>query len=116
MNKHPISILKFIVEQVTDPKNSYHTLGAYSHGVGIQMAREAIENLIPHPLESAPEKITIGANDAGEAINIAIIAIQMGIPVAVHPEPPFATFTHLVHVFATPDQVEKFNQSLERIK
>lgn len=71
---------------------------------------------IPHPLASATEPITIGANNAGDAINTMIIAIQMGIPVACMPEPPFATFTHLVHVYATTDQLIPFKRNLEKIR
>lgn len=77
---------------------------------------ELVHVYISHPLSSVPEPITIGATDAGEAINIAIIAIQMGIPVAVQPDLPFATFTHLVRVYANDDQAMKFKSSLEKIK
>jgi len=70
---------------------------------------------VPHPLEGTPEPIVVTANDKGEAINIMIIAVQLGIPVAVMPEPPFATFTHLIYAYAAPDQLIPFKQSLEKI-
>lgn len=72
--------------------------------------------MIPHPVAATPEPITICVENAGDAINTAIIAIQMGIPVSIMPEPPFATFTHLVHVYATTDQLIPFNSALEKIR
>lgn len=112
----PIEALQFIVDQVTNKENAHHTLGAYSLGVGIDMAKKAIAAPIPHPVEGMPAPITIGADNAGEAINIAIIAIQMGIPVSIMPEPNFTYFTHLVYVYAKPDQLLQFKSSLEKIK
>lgn len=113
---HPIEVLQFIVEQVTNEKNSNHTLGAYSLGLAINMAKKAVSSPVPHPVEGTPEPITIGAENAGDAINIAILAIQMGIPVSVMPDVNFTFFTHLVHVYATPDQLLKFKSSLEKIR
>lgn len=37
-----LEALEFIFEQVTNEKNHHHTLGAFSHGVGIDMAKKAI--------------------------------------------------------------------------
>mgnify|MGYP000882387027 CR=1 FL=1 len=37
-----LEALMFIVEQVSNEKNSHHTLGAFSRGVGIDMAKKAI--------------------------------------------------------------------------
>lgn len=37
-----LEALEFIVEQVTHNKNAKHTLGAFSHGAGIDMAKKAI--------------------------------------------------------------------------
>lgn len=72
--------------------------------------------MIPFPLEKVPEPVMVTAGDTGEAINIMILAVQMGIPVSVVPEPPFATFTHLVYVYAKEDQLIQFNTFLEKIK
>ncbi len=92
---------------------------AHNRAFSRRMARKAIAKStpsIPHPVEGTPEPITIGAENAGDAINTAIIAIQMGIPVSVMPDVNFTFFTHLVHVYATPDQLLKFKSSLEKIK
>lgn len=37
-----LKALQFIVSQVTDPANASHTLGAWCHGAGLQMAKDAI--------------------------------------------------------------------------
>ena len=37
-----LEALEFIFEQVTNEKNHHHTLGAFSHGAGIDMAKKAI--------------------------------------------------------------------------
>ena len=37
-----LEALTFIVEQITNEKNANHTLEAYTHGVGIDMAKKAI--------------------------------------------------------------------------
>lgn len=37
-----LEALMFIVEQVSNEKNSHHTLGAFSRGVGIDMAKKTI--------------------------------------------------------------------------
>lgn len=36
--------LKFIVEQMKEPANAAHTLGAYIHGIGFDMAVNAIKD------------------------------------------------------------------------
>jgi hypothetical protein len=37
-----LEALEFMYEQITNEKNASHTLGAYTHGAGIDMARKAI--------------------------------------------------------------------------
>lgn len=37
-----LEALDFIVEQITNENNAHHTLGAYAHGAGIDMAKKAI--------------------------------------------------------------------------
>jgi hypothetical protein len=37
-----LAALTFIVEQAGNPANAHHTLGAWAHGEGMQMAQDAI--------------------------------------------------------------------------